>query len=258
MLGDLPGFVMWNEPLVGKLFGRFYRQERAESRGRAFIFSKEHRAAWLQSISEVVIDGARARFPQLGGQDHLVIKEPHGNEGAPLLSEAFPQSRMILLIRDPRDTIASDLDAQRQDSWATKVGRRRGLSTGPTRAEEHPEDWVGTRAQTYMRDLTAARQAYDSHPGPKALILYERLRYAPLDTLRDLCRRLELPVTDLDLAHVVAAHDWERIPAEEKGSGKFHRKAVPGGWREDLSPEQVRRIDEVVAPIVEEHYASRA
>ena len=40
-------------------------------------------------------------------------------------------------------------------------------------------------------------------------------------------------MTDLE------GHAWENIPDRKKGAGKFYRKGSPGGWSEDLTPEQI-------------------
>ena len=49
-------------------------------------------------------------------------------------------------------------------------------------------------------------------------------------------------------------HAWENVPEEEKGRGKFHRKATPGGWKEDLTPKQAEIIERITAPLLEEFY----
>ena len=60
-----------------------------------------------------------------------------------------------------------------------------------------------------------------------------------------------------ELARVVEKHSWENIPEEEKGEGKFYRKATPGGWREDLTPGQVGIVEEITAPLLKELYPVR-
>src|SRR3712207_6981111 len=44
-----------------------------------------------------------------------------------------------------------------------------------------------------------------------------------------------------ELARAVEKFAWENIPEEEKGPDKIRRKATPGGWREDLTPQQDRK-----------------
>lgn len=59
---------------------------------------------------------------------------------------------------------------------------------------------------------------------------------------------------DEQLERAVEKRSWENIPEEEKGEGKFHRKATPGAWREDLTAEQARMVEEITAPLLEEFY----
>jgi hypothetical protein len=54
----------------------------------------------------------------------------------------------------------------------------------------------------------------------------------------------------------VEKHSWESIPEEEKGEGKFYRKATPGGWREDLTPGQIEAVERITAPLLKELYPS--
>src|SRR3712207_5902844 len=119
MMGDVEGHAMWGEPWVGTLFGRFYYHsgvERSKHQSAQFILGS-HRETWLGSIRNFVLDAAAATFPGLGKEDYLIIKEPNGSIGAPLMMEAFPESRMILLVRDPRDVVASSMDARSEGGW---------------------------------------------------------------------------------------------------------------------------------------------
>jgi hypothetical protein len=52
-----------------------------------------------------------------------MITEPKGSVGAPLLTEALSESRMILLVRDLRDVISSLLDATREGAGYTRAGK---------------------------------------------------------------------------------------------------------------------------------------
>jgi len=57
-----------------------------------------------------------------------------------------------------------------------------------------------------------------------------------------------------ELARVVEKHSWENISEDKKGEGKFYRKASPGGWKDDLTPEQAQIVERVTAPLLEELY----
>ncbi len=256
MMGSLPEHSRWNEPLVGYLFGHTY-YERAGHRkddptDRHFILGGDRRT-WLTSVRDLVLDGATARFPQRAQSGYLVIKEPHGSIGAPLLMEALPESRMIFLVRDPRDVVASALDAHKEGSWAYRRMERKRSS-----ADEAPDVFVEARASRYLTDVEQVKRAYEAHEGPKILVRYEELRADPLGTMKHIYSALKIPVREEELARAVDKYSWENIPEKEKGEGKIRRKASPGGWRKDLTPEQVETVERIAAPLLEEFYPDDA
>ncbi len=255
MMGELKGHAVWFEPWVGALVDPYHL--RLEDReGEHFIFAPEYRKTWLKSIRHFVMEGAFARFPGVAGQDeYLVIKEPGGSAGAPLLAEALPESRMVLLVRDPRDVVASWMDARREGGWRHKDADRNKSERKPeTLADKDPDAYVRERAKSYLRNVGEAKKAYDLHGGYKVLVRYEELRADALGTMRRIYTELGIPATEKQLTQVVEKYAWENVPEEEKGEGKFYRKAIPGGWREDLTPEQARTIEEITAPLLKEFY----
>jgi len=72
--------------------------------------------------------------------------------------------------------------------------------------------------------------------------------------MRHIYSALGIKVDEEELARAVERHAWENVPEEQKGEGKFHRKAKPGGWKEDLVEEQARMVEEITAPLLEEFY----
>jgi hypothetical protein len=254
MMGEIEGHEVWNEPLVGKLFGDLYYAGAAgHQKVKHYILGDYHKGSWLDSIQSFVLSEATARFPEVAEGGYLVIKEPNGSIGAPLLSEAMPASRVIFLVRDPRDVAASGLDAARKGSWQYENAADRGWKREAL-ADNQPDVWVRRRAQNYVRHAGKARDAYEAHKGPKILIRYEDLRDDTLGTMERLYSTLGIEVGGGDLARAVEKHAWENIPQKEKGQGKFYRKAKPGGWREDLTPGQVEIVEQVSAPLLKEFY----
>jgi Sulfotransferase domain len=254
MMGELGGHEVWNEPLVGKLFGDLYYVGAAgHQKVKHYILGDYHKGSWLDSIQSFVLSEATARFPEVAEDGYLIIKEPNGSIGAPLLSEAMPASRVVFLVRDPRDVAASGLDAARKGSWQYENAADRGWKREAL-ADNQPDVWVRRRAQNYVRHAGKARDAYEAHKGPKVLIRYEELRDDTLGTMERLYSTLRIEVGEEDLARAVDKHAWENIPENEKGQGKFYRKAKPGGWREDLTPAQVEIVEQVSAPLLKEFY----
>ena len=247
MMGEMEGNAVWFEPWVGALFDpNHLALERRE--GKAFILAPRYRDTWLGSIRTFVLDGARVRFPELGKNDYLVVKEPGGSAGTPLLMEAFSESRMVFLVRDPRDVVASWMDAQSKGGWRNEQGKER---------RRPPSEFVKGRAKKYLKNVKGAKRAYDAHEGRKVLVRYEELRADTLGTMKRIYSALEMPVGERELARAIEKHSWESIPEQEKGEGKFYRKATPGGWREDLSPEQAKMVERITAPLLKELYPEK-
>jgi hypothetical protein len=255
MMRELPDHSRWNEPLVGRLFGDLYyvrgadRRERTRNGKNHFILGDDHREVWLDLIRSFVLDSASARFPERIENGYLVIKEPHGSIGAPLIMEALPESRMIFLVRDPRDVMASKVDAHKPGSWASKK-----VADDP----DDPVKGVVWRAKGYVRDIELTGEAYEAHAGKKSFVRYEDLRSDTLANMRRIYSELDIEADEEKLAEAVRKHAWENIPEEEKGAGKIRRKAKPGGWKEDLTEEQIEIVERITAPLLRAFYADRS
>jgi hypothetical protein len=256
MMESLDGYAMWNEPLIGNLFGNFYYfRVGGRKLGRHSILGEPYKETWLGPMRDLVLGGAAARFPEVVVGGYLVIKEPNGSIGSPLLMEALPESRMIFLIRDPRDVVASSMDARSEGSW---LSERREDQRRASKSNKNPNTYARMRANSYVQQIEKTKQAYQAHGGRKVMVRYEDLRADTLNTMRRIYSALEIPVDEAELARSVEKHSWENIPEEEKGEGKKRRKATPGGWREDLTPRQVEIVEDITAPLLEEFYPDTA
>ena len=253
MMGEPKGFQVWEEPMVGRLFGDFYEgAQKGQRAAKSFVMGEPHREEWIRLIREFVLGSIAYRRPKPGPGGYLIVKEPHGSVGAPLLMEALPESRMLLLVRDPRDVAASNLDATKKGSWLYER-RSRGQEDDQL-ADREPDTAVERRARRYLKDVGGAKRAYDAHKGRKALVRYEELRKDPLEQMQRLYAELGIEVDKKELIRSVEKHSWENIPEEQKGEGRFYRKASPGGWREELTPKQVEIVERITAPLLEEFY----
>ena len=256
MMGEMPGHKVWEEPMVGALFGEFYaRAPRENLRSADYVMGEPIREGWIRSVRNFVLDGARYSNPDLKPGEYLVVKEPNGSVGAPLLMEALPEARMVLLVRDSRDVVASVLDAAKKGGWLYES--RNGEGKRRKAADKKPNAFVRERANVYRRGVENAKRAYDAHRGPKVLVRYEDLRADPFGVMKRLYSDLGIPAEENELRRAVEKHSWENVPAEEKGEGKAHRKATPGGWKDDLTPEQVGTVEKITAPLLDLFYPGR-
>jgi hypothetical protein len=251
MLNDLTGGEVWEEPKVGRLFGEFYARAKPTQLGRTnYVLGDPTREAWTGALRDFVLRTAWASHPSVTPERYLIVKEPGGAVGAPLLMAALPESRMVLLVRDPRDFAASVLDATRKDGWLQEgmdEWARRDLDS-----EKEVQRYLKALSRQYIRQMSNGKKAFDDHEGRKTMVRYDDLRTDTLATMRDLCAALELPVDEKTLTEVVDKHLWENIPRRERGEGKFYRKATSGGWKEDLTPEQAKTVENITAPLIEE------
>jgi hypothetical protein len=218
---------LWFEPRLGEIFHAGLKQPKK----------------WLPDVRTFVLEGARRRF---GKQERLVVKETSGCIGAPILSDALPESHLLVILRDPRDVVASWLDAKRPDGWSTKKGGRK--------YNEDADTLAAFLARRYRTNVENALAAFESHSGPKALLFYEELRHNTTQTLAYALSGLRLEVSSERVEAVATQHAFESVPAEEKGPGKFRRKAQPGSWREDLTPKQLAVIEDITGPILGRFY----
>jgi LPS sulfotransferase NodH len=147
------------------------------------------------------------------------------------------------LIRDPRDVVASWVDAHKKGSW-------RSNAKGP----ENSDQRTLKVSERYVRHVGAAKRAYEAHEGRKVLVKYEELRADTAGTMKRIYSELGIPANAREVDRAVTKHAWENISEKDKGEGKFYRKAKPGGWSEDLTPEQVETVEKITAPLLEAFY----
>ncbi|MGH3148791.1 MAG: sulfotransferase domain-containing protein, partial [Rubrobacter sp.] len=134
--------------------------------------------------------------------------------------------------------------------------RRQAKAKRASRADTEPDAFVAAQAKRYLKNMDAAKRAYEAHKGRKSMVRYEELRADPLTTLRRIYSDLGMPATEEELARGVEKHAWENIPEEQKGEGKDRRKAKPGGWQEDLTPPQAKKVERITGDLARQFYPS--
>jgi hypothetical protein len=77
MMSDMEGHRLWEEPMVGLLFGEFHEKAQAGQLNTVnFIMGEPTRRGWTRSIRNFTLDGAGYANPRLGPEEYLVIRSP--------------------------------------------------------------------------------------------------------------------------------------------------------------------------------------
>ncbi|CAM3951175.1 sulfotransferase family protein [Smaragdicoccus niigatensis] len=247
MLNSFDGWSMWPEPGFGHIFQR-------PEPAAPYVDSPCHvmggEPELHQPAVRAFVDTAiKTRFPHLTASDVMVLKDQNASGGCGEISAALPDSRFVALIRDPRDVLASIVDAlSKPTSWAADPA----LSVWIDQVRDPA--YTSTLYASICTLLEITLATYETHPGPKSLIRYEDLRTNTAPTMRRLFTELDLLPTAPSVDEVTDRHAFERIPVEETGSGKFYRSASPGGWRETLPADFAPAVDVPMPPLLSPHY----
>ena len=214
----------------------------------SYFFSKSYERSWRGPLRRLILArlGAEARAKAAARSIRnpvIAIKEPGGSLGADVLMQVMPGSRMIFLLRDGRDVVDSELDAMRPGGWVSS------LLHGYASPDADRLNFVNLQSHAWLTRTCAVERAFAAHdPGRRVLVQYEALRAEPAKELFRILDALELDLARDEIRSAVAATQFENIPKSRRGPGKFARSATPGLWRDNLTPDEQRRMEEVMGP----------
>ena len=127
-----------DEPLIGLHLGKFSHTNENIKRTLDiqgdrddYFFSKSHKQIWKIFLRKLILNRIYDQFHNLS--EKIVIKEPTGSITADVLAECLPNSRIIVLMRDPRDIIDSKIDeisAGGNVRLRTRTRRHQGHDSG--------------------------------------------------------------------------------------------------------------------------------
>jgi hypothetical protein len=167
----------------------------------------------------------------------------------------FPKAKIIHILRDPRDVVASLLAAKAK-AW--------GRTWAPADAQEAARRWVeyvsGARGARQPEDLYAEVRYEDllaDAPREMGRLLAFLGAPADRDAVRDICARFSFEACQEGTSPNVLVYCGQHSappPAEPEG---FYRSGQAGGWQQTLSAEDLTAIDEIAGPLMREvGYAS--
>ncbi|MFH1330214.1 MAG: sulfotransferase [Actinomycetota bacterium] len=235
LLTDGLALKMWNEPYLGQFlnFSNLLRENEPKRYGDpTFWMSDPQEENWRASLNTFFMDVIARQGGPAAGFGGLVVKEPNGTMVAPVILKAMPRAKAIFMLRDPRDVIASLIDARKPGSWmderlTQEFDRTKIVKQSIRRFEKIAEVLAELEA-------TAPDRFYEMR--------YERLRADTFAEMQHLAHVLALPCDESVLKRAVERHAYERIPAERKGPGRFVRTARVGGWAEELEEGEIAAV----------------
>ena len=191
------------------------------------------------------VSGANAPAPPILRKTHEVYRagEP-GREPFPL--EATRAA--ILVVRDPRDVACSyaPFFGLTLDESVDTIGRHSGAQAKASPAQAQTAQPWGSWSSHVQSWLA------DDVPFPVHLVRYEDLKLNAAATLAPVFAAIGLECTDEELHTALEETRFERLKASEAERGfretspktrEFFRKGQAGGWREELSTDQVAAVE---------------
>jgi aryl sulfotransferase len=169
--------------------------------------------------------------------------------GEPLLGGAQGADGAIVIVRDPRDvapSLAHHFDYNVHDAVTFMNDDDAALFKKPNRQGAQ----VRQKLRGWSQHVASWRDQKDI---PIHLIRYEDLRKDPTRTLRRALAFAGISATDEDISRAVTLSDFTELQQQEQRSGfveawrckrgKFFRRGEVGSWRDELTCEQVARIE---------------
>jgi len=167
------------------------------------------------------------------GKSVLVEKSPANVLVWREIRALFPEAWLVHLLRDPRDVVASLTDAGRSwgRSWA-------------------PSGTVG--AARLWQSFVEAGQGLEQDPR-SLVVRYEELLEDGAGQLSRIFDAAGLEASPDRCREVVELHQFEQRAREEgAGPSRFLRRGRAGSWREDLSRRDVRIVEYVAGPLMDQ------
>ncbi|MBP6016451.1 MAG: sulfotransferase [Candidatus Promineofilum sp.] len=190
---------------------------------RIIIEAKANRD--YQTIFSLVFESIAAA----AGKSHWIEKTPSHIFYVDEIVKALPDVRIIELVRDPRDVLASK-KVRKHSDWSERYGHAVGARMQTTKGYDPLRDSLGWRAAVRAGATAAAR-----YPDALFRLRYEDLASDPERVVRRLCEFLSLTFDP-----VMLDVGWSNTTVQsgiDRATG-IDRSAV-GKWQSKLSPDVV-------------------
>jgi hypothetical protein len=221
----------------------------------SYFFCRKYEDLWRPELRRMMlvrfhgwIERAAERMPV---EDPLILlKEVAGGFGAGLVMSLFPRSRFVFLVRDGRDVVDSQAQANQPGGW---MPTPEAFTTPDERLE-----FIRQRSRAWVGETLTIERAFEAHPPElRRLVRYEDLLSDTRGTLEPLVEWLGIRRGQQWLERSIEVNAFEKVPDAAKGPTKFFRTATPGYWRESLTPAEQEAAKEIMGQkLAELGYAS--
>ncbi|HEX8205242.1 MAG TPA: sulfotransferase [Solirubrobacteraceae bacterium] len=189
------------------------------------ISAKPYGIGQLADRDEAVRAARETLVPWLAravGPEHrwVVEKTPSHVASLRAIADVFPRARIVHVVRDLRDAMASRQDMRR--NWFREPALFGTLVAKPY-AWRAAAEWVITMG--WVEEAAALLPIHE--------VRYEELRARPAETLAALFAFCGIPADAGLVARIVAENDFAALA--DTGPGRFRRKGEVGTWRGELS-----------------------
>lgn len=229
-----------DEPLIGEHLGisirdknQMKRQYDLRKNNENYFFSQKSEELWSYYLRKMMLNRIHVQFPDM--EKKIVIKEPNGSTGADIISSCLPDSKAIVLLRDPRDIIDSRLDALSEKGWSSKKGWM------PI-TQEKRIPFIERESMRWVQHMDILENVQKN----RLIIYYEKLRENTFPILKKIFEFIEQDISIQEIEKIIDRLSFENIPNSEKGQGKRRRSASPGKWREHFSDDEKEMMKKIM------------
>lgn len=210
----------------------------------------EHLASHSADEDSAMVEPPHVRFSLVHDAYTLTPR------GEPLFAGRQGADGAILIVRDPRDVAASLANHMRRD-----IDQAIGFMNNPQQEAHARPGRLYRLFRQRSRGWSGHAQSWlEQTDIPVHLVRYEDMK---ADTVGTLARALDFagePATDADVRRAVAFADFAELRRQEqqKGfrerpvrpGGPFFRRGEAGAWRDELTAEQIARIEAAHRPMM--------
>jgi hypothetical protein len=180
--------------------------------------------------ARVVERALDAYFASRGGAagEVLIEKTPDHVHWADRILDRWPEAKIVEILRDGRDVV-------------TSLGH---MSWAPADRSWQIRKWV---------DAVEAGQRFRESPGATGrwhVLRFEELKAEPHREISRLFDFLELPWDDALVELIATETDFQRMQRSTNES-VHRRRGVVGGWRTELTDDEMALLDELAGPTLE-------